>query len=173
MTFEYKTKSGWLIKEGGAHKSKKKRWFVLDGTFLHYFKSEKDKVPAGIFSFFFFLSFPSFHFPILILHLFIQGSIDLKLSEGVKATEGSGNKWIFELVAKERVFVIEAETEAIRSEWISTLEEVLSQNIKPEFYEGTRVKKGFLEKKGGNNKGWKKRFFLLDGFFFFFLNPSK
>jgi hypothetical protein len=34
-------KEGFLTKQGGGYKSWKRRWFVLKGTNLYYFKSKK------------------------------------------------------------------------------------------------------------------------------------
>lgn len=39
---------GYLIKEGGKHKSWCKRWFILSDNCLYYFKSPNDKEPRGI-----------------------------------------------------------------------------------------------------------------------------
>jgi cytohesin len=39
---------GWLVKEGGKHKTWKKRWFILTENCLYYFKSPNDKEPRGI-----------------------------------------------------------------------------------------------------------------------------
>jgi len=34
-------REGWMTKQGGSYKSWKKRWFVLKGTQLFYFKNKK------------------------------------------------------------------------------------------------------------------------------------
>ena len=39
---------GYLTKEGGKHKSWRKRWFILADNCLYYFKSPSDKEPLGI-----------------------------------------------------------------------------------------------------------------------------
>lgn len=39
---------GYLTKEGGKHKSWRKRWFILTDNCLYYFKSPSDKEPLGI-----------------------------------------------------------------------------------------------------------------------------
>lgn len=39
---------GYLTKEGGKHKSWRKRWFILTDNCLYYFKSPSDKEPRGI-----------------------------------------------------------------------------------------------------------------------------
>ena len=40
-------KEGWLLKQGGRWKSWKKRYTILSGSVLYYFKSPKDRTPAG------------------------------------------------------------------------------------------------------------------------------
>lgn len=42
-------KAGWLYKRGGGKKSQawKKRWFILSGINLYYYKTEKEKNPRG------------------------------------------------------------------------------------------------------------------------------
>lgn len=42
------TKAGWCVKEGGRIKTKKKRWFVLDGNILHYYEKEGGKEKGSI-----------------------------------------------------------------------------------------------------------------------------
>ncbi|KAL5473939.1 hypothetical protein EMCRGX_G028508 [Ephydatia muelleri] len=39
---------GWLTKEGGKHKSWRKRWFILTDNCLYYFKTPVEKEPQGI-----------------------------------------------------------------------------------------------------------------------------
>lgn len=40
-------RDGWLTKEGGAHKSWKKRWFTLIHNCLYYFESQESTKPKG------------------------------------------------------------------------------------------------------------------------------
>lgn len=40
-------REGWLTKQGGAYKSWKKRWFVLKGDTLYYFKTKSDTAQTG------------------------------------------------------------------------------------------------------------------------------
>lgn len=47
-TFFNPDNEGWLTKEGGLHKSWKKRYFILKDNCLYYFKDIKDKEPRGI-----------------------------------------------------------------------------------------------------------------------------
>lgn len=41
--------TGWLTKQGSVHKTWHKRYFVLEGTALIYYDSEKAKQPKGVF----------------------------------------------------------------------------------------------------------------------------
>lgn len=41
-------KDGWLTKQGGSWKNWKRRWFVLKGDSLYYFKTQKDVEETGI-----------------------------------------------------------------------------------------------------------------------------
>eukprot|EP00298_Acanthocystis_sp_HF-20_P009171 c1814_g1_i1.p1 GENE.c1814_g1_i1~~c1814_g1_i1.p1 ORF type:complete len:357 (-),score=126.54 c1814_g1_i1:47-1117(-) len=41
-------KQGWLIKEGGRIKTKRKRWFILKDGCLYYFESPEHNEPKGI-----------------------------------------------------------------------------------------------------------------------------
>ena len=111
---------------------------MLDGFFLHYFKTDKDKVPAG--------------------------SIDLKSSKGTTVLDPSGSRWAFELITPERVYYIEADSEKIRSEWLEALEDTFTL-VKPftGVPSGAGAKSAYLEKRGEGNKSWKRRFFVLEG----------
>ena len=40
-------REGWLGKQGGRVKTWKKRYVILSGNVMYYFKSPKDKAPAG------------------------------------------------------------------------------------------------------------------------------
>ena len=46
-TFFQPDKTGYLIKEGGKHKSKHKRWFILNDSNLYYFKNQSDNELIG------------------------------------------------------------------------------------------------------------------------------
>jgi len=145
------SKNGWLIKEGGQHKSKKRRWFVLDSLFLHYFKSDKDKVPAG--------------------------TIDLKNCKGIEEVVAN-NKNAFLLITDERTYFIEGDNETVKSEWVDAINQTLDQIKaftlqKNSNQEGTPVHRGYLQKRGGSNRGWKKRFFILNGSKFWYYKDEK
>jgi cytohesin len=40
-------REGWLTKEGGTHQTKHKRWFILKGSVLYYFKSMSARVSVN------------------------------------------------------------------------------------------------------------------------------
>ena len=40
-------REGWLAKQGGRIKTWKNRYVIISGNVLYYFKSPKDKAPAG------------------------------------------------------------------------------------------------------------------------------
>ncbi|XP_019641930.1 PREDICTED: cytohesin-1-like [Branchiostoma belcheri] len=47
-TFFNPDKEGWLLKQGGRHKTWKRRWFILTDNCLYYFEYTTDKEPRGI-----------------------------------------------------------------------------------------------------------------------------
>lgn len=47
VAFHGKSRSGFLTKLGEKTKSWKRRWFVLEGVEMHYFKAEKDAIRKG------------------------------------------------------------------------------------------------------------------------------
>jgi len=47
FTFVNPERTGWLVKEGGGHKSWKKRWFTLVNNCLYYFVNQDAKQPKG------------------------------------------------------------------------------------------------------------------------------
>ena len=97
------TKSGWLKKQGGSWKSWKKRFFVIDGTKLKYFKNEKDSNPKGV--------------------------VNLELSSNIKATQVAKykNKPAFQIQTPSRTYYCVSETSIQRDSWIEALNAVLEQ----------------------------------------------
>eukprot|EP00051_Salpingoeca_urceolata_P015557 m.202136 g.202136 ORF g.202136 m.202136 type:complete len:513 (-) comp18435_c0_seq1:264-1802(-) len=45
---ELRTHSGWLTKQGGRYKSWKRRWFVMRGNQMSYYKDPTDRKPLGV-----------------------------------------------------------------------------------------------------------------------------
>eukprot|EP01126_Amoeba_proteus_P012707 TRINITY_DN1524_c0_g1_i8.p1 TRINITY_DN1524_c0_g1~~TRINITY_DN1524_c0_g1_i8.p1 ORF type:complete len:378 (-),score=76.50 TRINITY_DN1524_c0_g1_i8:842-1975(-) len=41
-------KDGWLTKQGGSYKNWKRRWFILKGENIYYFKTKKDSDMTGV-----------------------------------------------------------------------------------------------------------------------------
>jgi len=86
---------GYLTKEGGGFKSWKKRWFILRGGDLCYYKTKGETVPLGT------------------IHLNTSGHI--KHSDRKKKING------FEVQTPSRTFYLSAETEEERTKWIEVL----------------------------------------------------
>lgn len=95
-------KDGWLTKQGGSIKTWKKRWFVLKGQQVYYFKSNKDNVVTGV--------------------------IDLEPDSFVKEEPAAKKKKnMFSVGTKKRIFFIAAETPEDMTSWI----EAIKTAIKP------------------------------------------
>jgi len=96
-----RTKTGWLKKQGGSWKSWKKRYFVIEGTKLKYYKNEKDTVPKGV--------------------------VNLELSSNIKATQipKFKNKPAFQIQTPSRIYFCVSETTIQRDSWIEVLNAVL------------------------------------------------
>lgn len=88
-------KEGWLTKEGGKFKSWKKRWFSLKGSLLTY--SGQPGKPSEL------------------------GRIHLSDVSDARAAAKKGKNFIFEIVTPYRVFVVKAENEQERSEWMDAI----------------------------------------------------
>eukprot|EP01117_Protostelium_nocturnum_P018572 TRINITY_DN779_c0_g1_i1.p1 TRINITY_DN779_c0_g1~~TRINITY_DN779_c0_g1_i1.p1 ORF type:complete len:476 (-),score=169.89 TRINITY_DN779_c0_g1_i1:80-1507(-) len=88
-------KSGWLTKEGGSVRSWKKRYFVLKGKHIYYFKSQKDTT--------------------------MTGRIDLEPSSTVVETNLKQPYFAFCVKGTRRPFNIYSETPQDRKEWMDTI----------------------------------------------------
>ncbi|KAN0027699.1 hypothetical protein ACTFIV_000991 [Dictyostelium citrinum] len=86
---------GFLTKEGGGFKSWKKRWFILKGGDLSYYKTKGELVPLGV------------------IHLNTSGHI--KNSDRKKRVNG------FEVQTPSRTYFLCSETEEERAKWIEIL----------------------------------------------------
>jgi len=97
------TKTGWLKKQGGSWKSWKKRFFVIDGLKLKYYKNEKDSVPKGM--------------------------INLELSSNIRSTEipKFKNKPAFQIQTPSRTYYMVSETAVQRDSWIEVLNIILNE----------------------------------------------
>ncbi|GAM24802.1 hypothetical protein SAMD00019534_079770 [Acytostelium subglobosum LB1] len=90
-------REGWLTKQGGAIKTWKKRWFVLKGKKLYYFKSKTDDEATGL--------------------------IEFEPDSYVKEDRDKEKKkrFMFSLGTSRRVFYIFAESETDMKQWIESI----------------------------------------------------
>jgi len=89
-------KDGYLTKQGGHIKTWKKRWCVLkDGT-IFYFTSPKDTTP--------------------------KGTIDLEKTSKITETNLTKKKNSFQVQTLQRTFVICAESDAVKREWMTAIQ---------------------------------------------------
>lgn len=97
------TKTGWLKQqEGRLMKSWRKKWFILNGTSLYYFETDKDLRAKG----------------------FIEIGSDCLVQKADEYT--NGQEFSFGLFHPGgRIFFFSAESEGEREAWIATLSEVV------------------------------------------------
>jgi len=160
-----KPKEGFLWK---ANRSKvwQKRYFVLHGRYLYYFKSPSDSYPKGTID---------------------VCELTFKLPQG----PDSNRRYVFEAHATNRVFPLATESPEEMIEWVHTIKRAAAYYItllalgpqaeelglrgekevlKLSFQQmGTPVKAGFLTKQGGRWQSWNKRLFVItdDALFYF------
>jgi len=103
-------KEGYLTKQGGSVKTWKKRWFVLKGNRLYYFKSRKDQDVTGI--------------------------IELTKDSFVKKEEKK-KKYCFAVATSKRVFFMYPDTQTEQQEWLDKLDGVVSELKNPSKNHGT------------------------------------
>lgn len=89
-------REGFMTKQGGSVKSWKKRWFILKGTALYYFKKNKPDTEE-------------------------QGQIDLTAQSFVKQEEKHGKKHAFSVGTTKRVYYMYADTEQESIAWIKAI----------------------------------------------------
>lgn len=115
---------GYLTKEGGKHKSWRKRWFILTDNCLYYFKSPSDKEPRGI---------------IPLVNLEIRDCPDLKrnhvfeisLSEKIRGTTIKACKTVSNgqvVVGHHANYRIQADTLQEKEEWKKRIRASISRN---------------------------------------------
>ncbi|XP_043931003.1 pleckstrin homology domain-containing family H member 2 [Protopterus annectens] len=100
-------KSGYLLKMGGKVKTWKRRWFVLKGGELLYYKSPSDVIRKP------------------------QGQIELSASSHI--VKGDGKQTI-QLITEKRTYYLTADSPNILEEWLHVLQNVLRvQAVSPLF----------------------------------------
>jgi len=97
-------RDGWMTKQGGSYKSWKKRWFVLKGTQLFYFKSKKDTELTGV--------------------------IELTRESFVKR-EDKKKKFCFAVGTTKRVFFMYPDTQSEMDAWMKVLSGVIDRMKNP------------------------------------------
>ncbi|XP_072906801.1 pleckstrin homology domain-containing family H member 2-like [Hemitrygon akajei] len=123
-------KSGYLLKMGGKAQTWKRRWFVLKGGELLYYKSPSDVIRKP------------------------QGRIELNVSNHIVRCDG---KQTIQLITEKKTYYLTADSPNILEEWIRVLQNVLriqaasplytQPDIKPSI-EGllTKVKHGYSKR---------------------------
>ncbi|XP_032881436.1 pleckstrin homology domain-containing family H member 2 isoform X1 [Amblyraja radiata] len=123
-------KSGYLLKMGGKAKTWKRRWFVLKGGELLYYKSPSDVIRKP------------------------QGQIELNVSNHIVRCDG---KQTIQIITEKKTYYLTADSPNILEEWIRVLQNVLriqaasplhtQPDIKPSI-EGllTKVKHGYSKR---------------------------
>ncbi|KAJ3448919.1 ribosomal protein S6 KINASE [Anaeramoeba flamelloides] len=93
-------KQGYLVKQGHVVKNWKKRWFVISGSVLSYYKSKNGKFPKGL---------------IPLTH-----GITLELAKKRR------KKWVFAItIPQQRTFYISAASEEERDEWMKSIQNTI------------------------------------------------
>ncbi|KAE8600643.1 hypothetical protein XENTR_v10013342 [Xenopus tropicalis] len=115
-------KSGYLLKMGGKIKTWKRRWFVLKGGELLYYKSPSDVIRKP------------------------QGQIELNSSSHILKGDG---KQTVQLVTEKRTYYLTADSPNILDEWVRVLQSVLKVQAASVLFTQPDVKptvKGLLTK---------------------------
>ncbi|KAM4772471.1 pleckstrin homology domain-containing family H member 2 [Rhinophrynus dorsalis] len=125
-------KSGYLLKMGGKLKTWKRRWFILKGGELLYYKSPSDVIRKP------------------------QGQIELNSSSHILKGDG---KQTVQLVTEKRTYYLTADSPNILDEWVRVLQNVLRVQAASVLFTQPDVKptvKGLLTKvkHGYSKKVW-------------------
>eukprot|EP00164_Ancoracysta_twista_P000809 GFYU01001065.1.p1 GENE.GFYU01001065.1~~GFYU01001065.1.p1 ORF type:complete len:130 (-),score=32.40 GFYU01001065.1:171-560(-) len=92
-------KEGFLTKQGGIVKNWKRRFFVLKGNILYYFKTEGDKRDGKA-----------------------AGQIDLSKCRTIRSAEEKTQKeYSFEITVPDRTYYIFADNEKDKCEWMRAI----------------------------------------------------
>ncbi|XP_060600776.1 pleckstrin homology domain-containing family H member 2-like, partial [Ruditapes philippinarum] len=140
-------KCGYLSKLGGKVKTWKKRWFVLRGSELFYYKSQHDMLKKP------------------------QGCIKFDDQTKISRTHG---ELTFEILHDKRTYYLSADTYTETDRWVRVLQKVLKRQATSYLLDQVETKaviKGFLikVKNGITRKCW---CVLLGGYFLYYRSPS-
>eukprot|EP01125_Pyxidicula_operculata_P008527 TRINITY_DN2857_c0_g1_i2.p1 TRINITY_DN2857_c0_g1~~TRINITY_DN2857_c0_g1_i2.p1 ORF type:complete len:403 (+),score=103.12 TRINITY_DN2857_c0_g1_i2:58-1266(+) len=97
-------KCGWLTKEGGRYKSWKKRFMVIEGNELVYYKKEAKKERCGE---------------------IILNTVD---ASQIQPVDYKGKKFCFQIVTPGRVYHIVASSDSDMDDWIKNLKTSIAKN---------------------------------------------
>mmetsp|Transcript_3897 Transcript_3897/g.5841 ORF Transcript_3897/g.5841 Transcript_3897/m.5841 type:complete len:500 (-) Transcript_3897:103-1602(-) len=97
------TRQGWLTKQGGSIKTWKKRWFILKGDTLFYFKTQKAQD--------------------------VTGSITLEPTSTCQAVPAKSNakKHFFSVATTRRTFLMWASDEKTAQDWVKVINEKIAE----------------------------------------------
>jgi len=94
-------KDGWLTKQGGSFKSWKRRWFILKGDTLFYFKTQRDIEQKG--------------------HIKLDPNTTLEDEPNQK------KKFFFAVATPSRRYLIYSDTEEQKQQWVERISKALAQ----------------------------------------------
>mmetsp|Transcript_18258 Transcript_18258/g.30448 ORF Transcript_18258/g.30448 Transcript_18258/m.30448 type:complete len:502 (-) Transcript_18258:267-1772(-) len=92
-------KDGFLTKQGGSYKNWKRRWFVLKGDTLYYFKTQKDTEQTG--------------------QIKIEKNSLCSPEQGMRT--GKKSKFYFSVGTASRTFFLFAETDETMKQWVERI----------------------------------------------------
>jgi hypothetical protein len=94
-------RTGWMTKQGGTFKTWKRRWFVLKGDKIYYFKGQTDQDVTGV--------------------------IELSSKSKVKKDEIKGKNNLFSVSTTNRVYFMYPDSHSDQEAWISEIQKTLDK----------------------------------------------
>mmetsp|Transcript_16242 Transcript_16242/g.63331 ORF Transcript_16242/g.63331 Transcript_16242/m.63331 type:complete len:475 (-) Transcript_16242:205-1629(-) len=98
-------KDGFLTKQGGSIKTWKKRWFVLKGDTMYYFKTPRDTEQTG--------------------------EIKLESTCSCQPEKAKGKKYYFSVSTPSRTFQMFAESEETMKQWVDKISQAIDKIANP------------------------------------------
>lgn len=121
LTFINPERNGWLVKQGGGHKTWHRRWFTLCNNCLYYFARESDTKPKG-------------HIPLenlevralpgskFIFEIYFEGENENDKIKAAKMKDGKMTQ------GRHSSYRIQADTQADMDEWIKCIRAAMTKN---------------------------------------------